>query len=106
MFMTVAFTPYHPFPPTEVPPALQLFIMFIVHCYRLLHSAVRFLAKCPALSLSIRTSVRCLHLHIFFHPAVIPLSGDPCITLLSHTITLTWTTSDTKAINELSDLRV
>ena len=107
MFMTVAFTPYHPLPPTEVPPALQLFIMFIVHCYRLLHSAVRFLAKCPALFLcqSARPSAVCICIYSFTH-AVIALSGDPSITLLSHTITLTWTTSDTKAINELSDLRV
>jgi hypothetical protein len=51
MFMTVAFTLYHPLPPTEVPPVLQLFFMFLVHCYRLLHSAVRFLAKRPALFL-------------------------------------------------------
>ena len=101
MFTTVAFTPYHRLPPTEVPPVLQLFFLFIVHCYqcyRLLHSAVRFLAVSirTLIRTSFLASFRCLHLHIFFHPAVIPLSGDPCIALLSHTITLTWATSDTK----------
>jgi hypothetical protein len=65
MFMTVAFTPYHPLPPTEVPLALQLFFMFIVHCYCLLHSAVRFLAKCPAL--------------LFVNPHVLPLSASAYI---------------------------
>ena len=63
----VAFTPYHPLPPTEVPPVLQLFFMFIVHCYRLLHSAVRFLAKRPALFLcqSTRPSAVCICIYSF-----------------------------------------
>jgi hypothetical protein len=80
MFMTVAFTPYHPLPPTEVPPVLQLFFTFIVHCYRLLHSAVRFLAKRPALFLcqSTRPSAVCICIYSFtplsYHFPAIPAS--------------------------------
>jgi hypothetical protein len=69
MFMTVLFTPYHPVLPTELPPALQLFSAFVVHCYHLLHFAIRFLAKCSALFF-------CQRLH---SPHVLPLFASAYI---------------------------
>jgi hypothetical protein len=73
----------------------------------LLHFAVRYLAKCPALLFyrcsPSRTSFRCLH--IVFHPAVTTVSrrSQHYITI-SFYITLTWTTSDTKQYNLLDNL--
>ena len=101
MFMTATFIPYHSVPAQpnyhlHYSCSLRSSCTTVVN--RSASLAVRFLAKCSAL-LFCPCSLTARFL-LFASPRLSPplsyqFFGDPCITLLFHSITRTWTTSDT-----------